>query len=261
MLYPIKFIEWHEIVEWSYTLSKIILESGFHPDVIVAVGRGGFIPARLLCDFLDVEALLAIPIRWSEKVKRRGEKYLADLIRGIVRASREQQRPIEESIGEVVRNLEITLSYDYNIDLHDKKTLLIEEIVVTGFHMSTAKEIIESKWKSSQVRTATLVWKSSTSKLKPDYYVIEISDFTWMQFPWSRLDDYKQLIRVMLFEESTQQNKTHWTITEIQGLFKKWYGTSPHMLYLEETLKALQREGLIEISEKGKLKIKQIPEK
>ncbi|RLF05169.1 MAG: hypothetical protein DRJ60_06020, partial [Thermoprotei archaeon] len=131
MLYPIKFVEWHEIVEWSHTLSKRILESGFHPDVIVAVGRGGFIPARLLCDFLDVEALLTVPIRWSEKVKRKGEKYLADLIRGIVRASREQ-RSIEESISEVVRNLEITISYDYSIDLHGKKALLIEEIIVTG---------------------------------------------------------------------------------------------------------------------------------
>ncbi len=256
MLYPIKFVEWHEIVEWSYMLSKRILESDFRPDVIIAVGRGGFIPARLLCDFLDVEALLAIPIRWSEKVKRKGEKYLADLIRGIVRASREQ-RSIEESISEVVRNLEITISYDYSIDLHGKKTLLIEEIVVTGFHMSTAKEIVEGKWKSSQAKTATLVWKSSTSRLKPDYHVIEISDFTWIQFPWSRLDDYKQLVRVMLLEESVQQNKAHWTITEIRELFEKWYGVNLHALYLEEALKALQDDGVIKISQKDELKIVQ----
>jgi len=57
---PTKLVSWEDIVKWSRELARKIKKSGFIPDVIVAVARGGFVPARLLCDFLNVENLLSI---------------------------------------------------------------------------------------------------------------------------------------------------------------------------------------------------------
>jgi len=51
---PVKVVTFDEIVEWSRRLADKIKESGWQPDVIVAVARGGYVPARLLCDWLGV---------------------------------------------------------------------------------------------------------------------------------------------------------------------------------------------------------------
>ena len=244
MLYPVRFVGWGDVVEWCWRLSRMVVDGGFRPDVVVAVGRGGFVAARLLCDFLDVSGLLAVPIRWVEVVRRPGERYLADLIRAWVRSLR-GCGSIEEGISDVVSRLRVSLSFDYDVDLRGKRALLVEEIVVTGFHMSTAKEIVEGRWLASEVKTATLVWKSTACKLKPDYHVIETRDFVWFQFPWSRLDDYKQFVRVMLLEASREEGKAEWSMDEIKGKFREWYGSDPDLMYLKEAIEALMREGLL----------------
>jgi hypoxanthine phosphoribosyltransferase len=66
-LYPVKFVEWHEVVQWTAELSERVVGNGFKPDAVVAVGRGGFVVARLLCDFLDVSNLLCVPLSGSSR--------------------------------------------------------------------------------------------------------------------------------------------------------------------------------------------------
>jgi len=44
---------------------------------VAAVGRGGFVVARLICDFLVVDNLLCVPVKWVEQSPRLGEKYVA----------------------------------------------------------------------------------------------------------------------------------------------------------------------------------------
>ncbi|MEM0331803.1 MAG: phosphoribosyltransferase, partial [Archaeoglobaceae archaeon] len=41
---------WEEINELCKNLARKIKNSGFSPDVVVAVARGGWVPARLICD-------------------------------------------------------------------------------------------------------------------------------------------------------------------------------------------------------------------
>jgi hypoxanthine phosphoribosyltransferase len=67
---PVKLVDWKDIVEWSKGLSEKIRSSGWSPDVVVAVSRGGFVPARLICDFLDISDLLSIQSQhWVEAAK------------------------------------------------------------------------------------------------------------------------------------------------------------------------------------------------
>jgi len=47
-----------EVVSWEYfaTLARTpayrIKQSGFRPDLVIAIGRGGYVPARVVCDVL-----------------------------------------------------------------------------------------------------------------------------------------------------------------------------------------------------------------
>jgi hypoxanthine phosphoribosyltransferase len=197
-----------------------------------------------LCDFLDVENALTIPIKWTETVRRPGEKYLADLVRGWVEAVREN-KPVEQSIADVVRRLKTSITFEFYVNLSNQRVLLVEEIVATGMHMSMAKEFVSKKWGAKDMKTATLVWKSSTAPFfKPDYYLIEPKGFVWFQFPWSRLGDYKQFLRAMLSERAKKGETIH-KIKDVEKEFAIWYGPKSDSTYLRRALGKLAREGII----------------
>lgn len=45
---------WRRVVRDSKTLSSLIKNSGYDPNIVVAICRGGLVPARLVCDFLHI---------------------------------------------------------------------------------------------------------------------------------------------------------------------------------------------------------------
>ncbi|MEM2376500.1 MAG: phosphoribosyltransferase, partial [Sulfolobales archaeon] len=114
------------MVEWSRELSKIIRSSGYKPDVIVAVARGGYVPARLLCDFLGVENLLSIQSQhWTEAAKV-AERAL--------------------------------IKFRYSVDLSGMNVLLVDDIVDTGESLMLAKNFIIKEWRPNDVKFAALQW-------------------------------------------------------------------------------------------------------
>jgi hypoxanthine phosphoribosyltransferase len=250
-LYPVKFVDWGEVVDWSWRLAEKIDNSGYIPDIIVAVGRGGFVVSRLLCDFLSIENLLSIPIKWVETVRRPGEKYLAELVRGWVEAVREN-KPVIKSVEEVVKRLKTSITFEYHVNISNQKVLLVEEIAATGMHLFTAKEFISRKWEAKDIRTAALVWKTASwtvPSFKPDYHLIEPKGFVWFQFPWSRLSDYKQFLLAMLPELAKSRGPIL-RIEDIEKEFAVWYGPKNDQTYLRKALEELSKEGFIKFLDK-----------
>jgi hypoxanthine phosphoribosyltransferase len=126
-----KLVSWEEIVEWSMGLADTIAKSGFKPDLVVAVARGGFVPARLLCDFLGIENLLSIQSQhWTE-------------------AAKAEERAI--------------LKYPYSVDARGLRVLVVDDIVDTGETLMLARDYIKANWKPSEVKTAALQWISPCS--------------------------------------------------------------------------------------------------
>lgn len=156
MIYPTKFVSWKEVSEWSWLLARKIKDSRWRPEVVIAVGRGGLIVSRLLCDLLNVEKLLPVLVKWHEPAKKKGETYLADLIRVFVRASKGEISP-EEGIAKVVDRLEARLEVEQEANLSGQKVLLVEEIVATGMHFKVAGSLAKEKWGASEIRMATLI--------------------------------------------------------------------------------------------------------
>jgi hypoxanthine phosphoribosyltransferase len=209
----VKLVSWDEIVDWSYGLARKIREAGYKPTVIIALARGGYVPARLLCDFLDVENLLSIQSQhWTEAAKAE-----------------------EKAI----------IKFKYNVDLSNHRALIVDDIVDTGDSMKLALEYIRDNWRPLEVKTAALQWISSVAKFKPDYYYLEVKDWTWFQYPWTRLEDTYQFIKRMMTETYKESGRKDWSYEEIIKGFREWYGVDVGEIYYREALKILEEKGII----------------
>lgn len=215
---PVRLVSWEEIVEWSRGLARMIRASGWRPDVVIAVARGGYVPARLLCDFLGVENLLSIQSQhWTEAAKA-AEKAI--------------------------------IKFGYRIDLSGQRALLVDDIVDTGDTLLLARDYILENWRPSELRIAALQWISPVAKFRPDYYYIEVREWVWFQYPWTRVEDVSQFIARMLREESSV--KKTWSREEIIERFVEWYGIRPEDFYFDEALEMLVSRRVLVRDETGR---------
>ncbi len=143
-------VSWNDIEDLASELASKITASGYKPDIIVGIIRGGLIPARILSDILGVDDIGTIEIKLYEGVGIKGERpYL--------------RQPL-------------------TLPINDRNVLIVDDISDSGLTLETALGLIELYMPRS-VRTATLFVKPWT-KLVPDYYVRETQ--SWIVFPWEK---------------------------------------------------------------------------
>ena len=210
---PVKLVTWEEIVEWSWGLAEKIRQSGYAPDVVIAIARGGYVPARLLCDFLGVENLLSIQSQHWVEAAAKGERAI--------------------------------IKFEYSVDLRGMKALLVDDIVDTGESVILAKKFIEERWRPDELRVAVLQWISPVAKVKPDYYYIEVKDWVWFQYPWTRLEDVTQFIKRMVTAELKEKGRRRWTYEEIKKEFTEWYGIEVDERYYRRAVENLVAQGIL----------------
>lgn len=124
---------------------------------------------------------------------------------------------------------------------------MIDDIVDTGDSIQLAKEHIERNNKNVEVRTAALQWISTVAKFKPDYWAIEVRDWTWFVYPWNITEDTTNFIRRVLTEES-KGGKREWTLNEIINKLVDWYGDEilkVKVTYIDLALRNLEKQGII----------------
>lgn len=212
---PIKLVSWDEITEWARVLSMKIKDSGWLPDIVVAIARGGYAPARLVCDYLGISDLISLQVvHWPSTAQVAEKAYI---------------------------------KYPLSVDLSGKKVLVIDDIVDTGDSIQLAKEYIERNNKNVEVRTAALQWISTVAKFKPDYWAIEVRDWVWFVYPWNVTEDMTNFIRRVLTEES-KAGKREWTLNEIINRMIDWYGEEVlkvKVTYIDLALRNLERQGVV----------------
>jgi uncharacterized protein len=150
-----EFISFNYIVRLSRILAKKIKVSGYTPDLIVAIGRGGYVPGRLICDYLLFSNLTSIKI----------EHY--------TRAADMQP--------------EARIKFPISVDISGKKVLIVDDVTDTGETLTLALDYIWSL-KPSEVKTAVLQHKIC-SPLMPDFYAQRIIKWRWIIYPWARYED------------------------------------------------------------------------
>jgi len=80
-----ELISWKKMYHMTRQLAATIKEQCFAPDIIVAIARGGYIPARILCDHLGVNLLSSVQVTHYESgaFKKKCARLIAPLQRDI----------------------------------------------------------------------------------------------------------------------------------------------------------------------------------
>lgn len=140
-------LSWDDVQGLVEVVAGKIEASGFRPDMIVAISRGGFDPARILCDQLSIRRLASVQV---------------------------------EAYDGMVKRPEPIVVLPVNADLKWKKVLVVDDVSDSGASIVKAKEHAMEK-EASDVRVATVHIKP-WSKFIPDYYAESVDK--WVVYPW-----------------------------------------------------------------------------
>lgn len=211
-----KKVGWKDVERWSRIVSEKIMRSGWNPDVIIAISRGGFVPARIICDRLVVGELVSLQVsHWP-------------------------------SAAQVAK--EAGVRYPLKCDLNRKKALIVDDIADTGESIIISKDHIWTSCKPDELKVATLQWISACSKIRPDYYAEEVKEWVWYQYPWTRLEDIIGFIKRIVNEE---KERDLWDLNALSARFPEWFGVTFDRWYYEKALEYLVKSGFF-VEEDGK---------
>lgn len=141
-------LSWRDIEKQCRELARRIRKRGLGFDVIIALARGGWVPGRLLSDYLGNDELYTVRVKYYAGVGQRKEKPL--------------------------------ILHPPELDIAGKRVLLVDDIADTGESLLAAMKHLRERGAGS-IFVATLVRKPH-SKVIPDLYVRETD--AWVVFPW-----------------------------------------------------------------------------
>jgi uncharacterized protein len=177
-----ELVSFNYVLQLSKTLSRKIKASGYMPDLIVAIGRGGYLPGRLISDFLLFNDLTSMKI----------EHY--------TRAANMQAKA--------------KIRFPIPVDITEKKVLIVDDITDTGDTLSLAVDYVWSL-KPADVRTAVLQHKAC-SPFVPDFYAQKIIKWRWIIYPWARYEDLAGFLEKIILHKSLNLAQI---ITEFKSRF------------------------------------------
>ncbi len=151
-------LDWNDIKEAVITLADKITSSGANIQVIVGIFRGGWVPARMLADLLDVREVGGLEIKFYRGIEDRRE------------------RPI--------------VTQPLTISVKDKNVLIVDDVADTGKSLQTAINAL-NLFGAKSVRTAVLYVKP-WSMSEPDYYYGKTDK--WIIFPWEVREVIEELV-------------------------------------------------------------------
>ena len=142
-------VGWQEAADMCMELAGRVAKSGYAPDVIVGISRGGLVPARILSDELHIRGLYTIKIEFYKDIAKTGDFP-----------------EVKQSLPEGA--------------LEGKKVLLVDDVSDTGRSLAVAKDHVK-RLGAADVRIAVLHEKPQTIT-KPDYVIG--STEAWVIYPW-----------------------------------------------------------------------------
>jgi hypoxanthine phosphoribosyltransferase len=158
-----------ELYECFREIVKKIRKDNYQPDLVIALSRGGFVPARHICDLMIITDLLSVKVdHWGATATKDGKAHLR---------------------------------YPIVADFSGKNVLIVDDITDTGESMMIAEEFVR-KLNPREIRTA-VVFHIKTSKFVPDYYSKEIA-WVWVIWPWNYNEDLCNIVPKVLDEDHSR---------------------------------------------------------
>ena len=157
-----EYITWPRFYALSRKLARRVHASGYRPDTIIAIGRGGYMPARIVSDFMQVMNLTSFKI----------EHYAG---------TRKKKRAV--------------VRYPLGQGVTGGRVLLVDDVCDTGDTFEVAYKHLEAIT-PLEVKTAVMHYKK-TSSFVPDYYAGRLVKWRWIIYPWAAAEDISEFIRQM----------------------------------------------------------------
>ncbi len=139
-------------------LVQDVVKSGYQPDVLIGISKGGVVIASLMSDMLGVPADLMQLSHW-----------------GFGKAKDD-----------------VVIKYGPSIDVKNLSVLLIDDVSDTGMTLNTAKEIL-IRLGAKEVKTAVLDYKAMSSRYVPDYYAYKWINWVYIIYPWESFETFKNV--------------------------------------------------------------------
>ncbi len=152
---------WPDAERWADALAAQILARGPPPETLVALTRGGWVPARLLADRLGVHRLLPLRVRhWG------------------VTATPSARAELVGGLGEPVSG---------------QAVLVVDDLTDTGESLRLAREHVAALG-PARLATATFLHMAHAT-FTPDFFAEEIprEEWVWVVFPWNYWEDLREL--------------------------------------------------------------------
>jgi uncharacterized protein len=143
-------LTWEAFGNATRELARSILADGFVPDVVVAIARGGLLPAGAIAYGLGVKHCGALNVEFYTGV-------------GTVLDAPEVLRP--------------ALDVDY---LQGRRVLLVDDVADSGRTLALAVDLLRER--GADMRSVTIYTKPATV-IQPDYSWKQTD--LWIDFPWS----------------------------------------------------------------------------
>jgi len=148
-------VSWEEQYRLARVLASKVRSSGYRPDLVIAIGRGGYIPARILCDLLSIFRLTCVRAEHWGTPAEKGEKAV--------------------------------IRFPLCIAIQGERVLIVDDVTDTGDSMAAVLEHVKGLG-PSEVRTAVLQHKEVSGFL-PDYYAEVCPVWQWIVYPWALHED------------------------------------------------------------------------
>jgi len=156
-------MSWERFYALARRLALAVHDAGFQPDLIVAIGRGGYMPARVLSDYLDVYDLTDIRIEHYRGVRKQ-------------RLAR--------------------VRYPLPAAITGRRVLLVDDVNDSGDSLQAALQHLREHGEPAGLQTAVLHHKS-VSRLMPDFYAEEVREWRWIIYPWAVMEDLRSFLGAM----------------------------------------------------------------
>lgn len=193
---PCELVSWGMVYDLCRDLALSIRKSAFRPDIMVAIARGGYVPARILCDFLDISALASIRI----------VHYTAG-------AKKEKAARLVAPLNEDIRGLQV---------------LLVDDVNDSGETLAVATGHLRALGPAA-LRVAVLQQKQ-VSPFIPDFFGAGIRTWRWIIYPWAVHEDIGGFLGRM------EAGERPGSVQEAAAFFSRHYGIRVPNRVLEDIM-------------------------
>lgn len=220
MVEPIKcqFVDFDEIYDMSKQLAFKVTESGYEPELLLAIARSGFVPGRLMSDFLGNSNLYALKVEhWLDTTAEHQEDAVI---------------PIQSPLP-----------------VKGKRVLIIDDIVDTGRSAIQTLKYVKGLG-AREVKSAVMLYLT-VSEYEPDYYSVKQSEWVWFIWFWNRFEDLRNLT-IKLFDGDKKRTLS---IKDIIAGLKQHFTLDVDLKELEQVLQTASRVGKLRIDDLDNIRL------